>query len=257
VSLCIWRGPSFFTGRKVGMYLSEGPSDNPATGTDVLQVYFESTESIGRKSEDCCWKCPEFIGRSCYVGGYQGPTIFKTAKDYTYPGGLDDAIARVKWFVRMVRIGADGDPACLPAEGMAVLRELLRKLAVPFTGYTHFMIQRPELVDLCMASCSNLKAMEVIKKHVPNASTFRKVQMGETIMPSEKICAKIFGGSCNECTGCSGAGSVNTVMPAHGPSEWARGGFKGQANVEARKRLEAWKDKWLRRGVGVVERRVP
>lgn len=161
--------------------------------------------------------------RTCYVVVHQAPLAVYRA----YARGLYSYISpEVVGKDRVIRVGAYGDPAAVPAYIWASLL----KFAQGWTGYTH---QRnyptPEvrknakkLRQWCMASADSVKDAEDAQAN--GWRTFRILPVSDTAaLPSERVCpASAEAGklttceACQACSGASGRGHSSITVQAHG-----------------------------------------
>lgn len=206
----------------VGTTKSEQTS-NEKTGPLVQVWYLRSDISPiaainDGSDESICGKCPlrgtvekKEDGsttnrmRSCYVEVQNAPrSIYESYRNGNYPPLTDD----IRWETQETRIGAYGDPACVP---FAVNKDLIsRGERKKNTGYTHQHGDRrfKPMRKLVMASVHSKE--EAIKLHEEGWRTFRTMSPGDTLLPNERICpASEEGGkrlTCDQCLGCSGTG---------------------------------------------------
>ena len=156
----VWKGKSLIDGEPVVAIATEG-SRNKKTG-EMLQVWIMRADvnpidavNTG-KDKSICGECP-FRGstktRSCYVNVVQAPLAIYKA----YAAGKYETVDDIFEYARkkLVRIGAYGDPAAIPAE---VWVDLLGS-SHSWTGYTHQWRQFPHLKSIFMASCESLNGV--------------------------------------------------------------------------------------------------
>lgn len=152
-------------------------------------------------------------GRSCYVNVAQAPlNIWRTWQRGRYP----EAWTRETFRGRVVRLGAYGDPAAIPAD---VWREVLA-LADGWTGYTH-QSANPKLRDVlewCQVSADSLG--DAVAARDAGCGSFRVLAEGEAPAPFEMLCpASEEAGrvtDCATCQACNGFNGANVAIAAHG-----------------------------------------
>lgn len=168
----IYRGPSALNGAPIVAVLTLR-SDNPKTG-DMAQLWILPADMAPHEAvktgadSAVCGDCKHRRGNggACYVTPFQGPlSVWKAWQRGAYPLASQRILIQALQG-RMVRLGAYGDPAALPA---ATLR-IVTAYASGWTGYTHAWrtLERraseggagpgawshlKTVRDLCMASC--------------------------------------------------------------------------------------------------------
>jgi hypothetical protein len=157
------------------------------------------------------------VGRSCYVTLMHGPRVVWDAYQRGIYPEIPLAKARKLLANRVVRLGAYGDPAAVPA---AVWEQALDKVT-ELSGYTHMWRQFPLLSAFCMASCDSEADREEAK--ILGFRTFRvrgkddpKLK-GEGHCPASAELGKAV--QCAQCLLCGGARSAakaDITIIAHG-----------------------------------------
>jgi hypothetical protein len=222
----LWEGPSPVDGSPLVCIVTglNKRSANGKTGSmlqiwilrqDLHPVEAFNTEA-GRANCGDCIHHGLNLG-SCYVNWGQAPrSIWECYRRGGYPhiGSdwhlFDDAI---------VRLGAAGDPAMVPAE---VWDQFLRR-AGAHTGYTHQWRQpwAQHLKGICQASCDGFA--DYLEATAHGWRTFLVKPAGEADPAGLVHCAasveKGAKTTCERCTLCDGA-SADVVIDAHG----AKGG---------------------------------
>src|SRR3989344_7004286 len=154
----IYRGPSMLDGAPI-VVIATGlakSSRNEKTG-DMVQTWIMREDmhpsEAGKAGADDsgCGNCPH-RGASCYVQVWRAPAVvWKAHQRGVYPMAADLAAIRALGRGRMVRLGAYGDPAAVPAEVWSALCAE----ASGWTGYTHQWRKAPHLRQWCMASADS------------------------------------------------------------------------------------------------------
>jgi len=204
--LVLWEGPSRFNGLDVVVIATglDGKSKNPKTGpmvqTWILLRDIPPHEAVkAGEDEGVCGGCP-LRGDVCYVNTWQAPLeIWKAYHRGVYTQvSYEDGSLLLEG--QAVRLGAYGDPGAVPAE---VWRHAVKR-ARRWTGYTHSWRIRPDLRDLCMASCDTEQDRIDAK-----AMGWRYFGLGEEPIAGEIVCpASDEGGkltTCEQCGLCNGA----------------------------------------------------
>jgi len=222
----LFEGPSLLDGGPI-VVIAIVKSSNRKTG-DMVQTYILRADlspldavKVGNDSS-ICGNCPhrgiEGKGRSCYVNLGQGPlAVFKAYKAGNYPkvSPINPTFqASVKG--RKVRLGTYGDPAAVSR----LFWNAVLQGADGWTGYTHQWRTRPDLQNLCMASCDTLQDYESATK--AGWRTFRVRLESLPLMEREIACpASEEAGkrtTCDSCGLCKGtaAAARNIAIVAHG-----------------------------------------
>lgn len=167
-----------------------------------------------------CGDCPAQKGH-CYVDRTKGSLMVYRAiqRGISYqqvtPEGMGQALAGLA-----VRLGADGDPAAIPADQLQAIMAHVTE----WTGYTHQWNRKGmgHLRSVCMASCDTPD--QQLQAAANGWRTFRTMMEGETKAKGEFVCpASVEAGAkkqCTDCLACDGIGSngrrANPVILAHG-----------------------------------------
>lgn len=231
----IFEGPSKIDGAPIVVIATDG-SRNEKTG-DMIQTWIIRTDVpphvAARDGRDVsiCGTCihrwdPETHKRSCYVAVHNAPlAVFKAY----HAGNYQRATPREVGRGRVVRIGAYGDPAAVPAR---IWRDLVSESAGR-TGYTH-QWQHPDpkvrrnaaaLRGLVMASADTPADAELAARR--GWRTFRVRQPSQPLLPRERTCpASLEAGArvqCVTCRACDGATRGNRIaILDHGPGHVSR-----------------------------------
>lgn len=235
----LYEGPSLIApGRIVAIAIAS--SDNVKTG-DMLQTYILRADvapiaaSKSGADESGCGDCPRrhYLGGDCYVNLGHGPrAVFAKYVAGGYPhlySPIDGQYEPERIFEigrgRMVRLGAYGDPAAVPAR----IWEALTRHAIGHTGYTHQWLspnisndQRARIMALCMASADTETEAEMA--HALGYRTFRARRADEPLMAREFTCpASAEAGKrlqCIDCRACDGIGrkpsAASVTIITHG-----------------------------------------
>lgn len=231
--MILWEGPSSVDGAPlvvVATGLRVG-SNNVKTGamvqTYILRADVAPMDAV-KTGEDAsiCGTCVHRgdgtgKGRSCYVTLFQGPRgVFAAYKRGSYDTRKSPIELRELGRDRMIRLGAYGDPAAVPAW---VWREFLAHSA-GHTGYTHMWrsIDAAVWAPLVMASVDS--ADEMCDAHDMGYRTFRVTPIGEgPIKGLEIVCPasheagqKTECVDCKACMGTSAKARVSIQIQAHG-----------------------------------------
>ncbi len=154
----LYDGPSLLDGATSIVMIMTLGSENRKTG-DMVQTWIlrkdaSPTDAVRDGSDSSiCGDCPHrgpFATRTCYVTVFQAPrSVWAAYQRGLYKYAPSDSEVAAATAGRMVRLGAYGDPAAVPA---SVLRQAVHG-AKGWTGYTHAWRQGFAIADLCMASC--------------------------------------------------------------------------------------------------------
>lgn len=226
----IWEGPSLLDGAPV-VAVAILHSDNVKTGdmvqTFILRADVEPHIAIKTGQDfSVCGDCKHrpINGGACYVTVHQAPlSVYRAYRRGNYPRAN---AAQVGDLVqgRMVRLGAYGDPAAVPAQ----VWEDLTAQAAGRTGYTHQWANealpashRAAIARLTMASVDNVE--EALQAQTRGIRYFRIRAADEALQPREFICpASDEGGmrktcaTCGACNGTQRAGQASPVIIVHG-----------------------------------------
>ena len=215
----VYNGPSMLDGSPIVAIVTTG-SSNAKTGAMAQLWIMRSdvdpvTASRTGADEAVCGACPhrgtpnldkptgQADGRACYVVLAQAPLgIYKAFRRGVYPMARTvDAIAAVG-AGRMVRVGAYGDGAALPAW----ITSALTRDAAGHTAYSH-QAGRPGArfePERYMASVESKQAAEEAWSR--GWRTFRIVAEAADIVPGREIeCPSDRGVQCIDCGLCGGA----------------------------------------------------
>jgi hypothetical protein len=242
----LWEGASLIDGLPI-VAIATISSRNKKTGR-MLQTWILRSDidpiTANRTGADysICGKCPlrgeanhsKTSGiadnRGCYVQIGQAPaSVYRTYKKGNYPKAIVYANllfppnvaskgGKCIGYGEIVRLGAYGDPAAVPAE----IWDMLTKFSNGWTGYTHqsgFIASAP--IDKCMVSADS--AIDAMQAWGKGYRTFRIVSdTSEVIKAKEVICpATPEGGSkatCADCRLCMGSSKTgkSVAVVAHG-----------------------------------------
>jgi hypothetical protein len=235
-----YRGPSMLDGQPI-VGIATLHSDNGKTG-NMVQTYILRSDmtplealSTGADISICgnCGHRPKRIRvrdpktgrfasrkvRTCYVDiGKSVQSVFGAFSRGSYPQ-LEPVDGAQYLADRMVRLGAYGDPAAIPAHvWIALLAD-----AAGHTGYTH-QWRRPmaaDLAPLVMASADSAKDRD--QARAKGWRTFTVVKIGTPLAPREFACpASPEGGNrrqCIDCGACDGStrpGQASVAIVVHG-----------------------------------------
>ena len=220
----VYRGPSLLTGDPILVavsgvtYASANTKTGPVAQAYILHARQSPIEAVRSGGDRAiCGDCPlrgneTGAARGCYVEWYRGPqNVWKGLPGYQER--LTPA-QRARWATealagRVLRLGAYGDPAAVPA---AVWWDLVTPTRA-WLGYTHQWRRFPELRLFCMASVdTEVEAREA------RAAGWRYFRVGsfaggeQRLLDREIICpASDEGGhrvTCEQCRLCMGASKV-------------------------------------------------
>lgn len=246
-SSVIYNGPSLLDGQPI-IVVAIVTSSNRKTGnllqTHVLRADMDPMKASktgadysicgecthrGKPSEDPAKKTAQ--GRTCYVNLGQGPNqVFKAYTAGKYPTATTPEQIAAIGKGRMVRLGAYGDPAAVPA---AIWHALLQH-STGHTGYTHQHKHQPDYSRMMYSADT---AAEAAAAHRKGYRTFRVIPVqdysskgtaallnNEILCPASKENDK--GVTCSQCKLCTGSSSAgkSIAIVAHGT---ARNKFKG------------------------------
>ncbi len=201
----IYEGPSVLDGEPI-VVIATMHSGNVKTG-DMVQTWImrsdvePHTASKLMLDGSVCGGCPhrQSLGGACYVTLHQGPlSVFRAYKRGKYSHDWNPST----FAGRMVRLGAYGDPAAVPAD----IWESVLDRAQGWTGYTHQLAHRnfnSKLLKWCMVSADTPK--QASGSHRFGRRTFRVKTEGAPLLPGEIECPSAKGVSCADCGLCNGA----------------------------------------------------
>jgi hypothetical protein len=201
------------------------PSENSKTGP-MIQIWIlrddmSPIDAIKTGSdESICFDCPHrgdrATGRkrSCYVNVGQAPSaVYAAFRRGSYSFLPIDQYELV-FTGREVRLGAYGDPYCIPESKVAHICSLASR----HTGYSHQWRRAEWLRKFVMASCDT--RADFIQAQHHGWRTFR-VAASLDAQPLEILCpASEEAGhktQCYKCGLCNGAGAAKSIfIPVHG-----------------------------------------
>jgi len=228
--MILWEGPSAIDGAPLVVIATglRAGSTNVKTGA-MVQTYILRSDippmDAVKSGDDVsiCGTCPHRgdgtgKGRSCYVTLFQGPRgVYAAYKRGSYARADDLTELGAD---RMVRLGAYGDPAAVPAD---MWRQLLKR-AEGWTGYSHLWltIDAAEWAPLVMASADT--EAEMRDAHALGYRTFRVTPVGEgPIKGVEIVCPasheagqRVECVDCGLCRGTTVKSPVSIQIMAHG-----------------------------------------
>ena len=168
------------------------------------------------------WRDRQKVSRLCYVNPLPIGTIYRTLHRGAYPRVTPARAAQQHG--ALLRLGAGGDPAAVPAE---VIRELVGGFGGPHVGYTHAWRERPDLRNVLMASCFSLRERDEANTLGWRAflvmADISKRPRGVGLCPASKE-----GGyrkSCAQCRLCCGGDGPDIVTQIHGRANNTREPF--------------------------------
>ena len=235
-----YRGPSMLDGQPI-VGIATLTSKNDKTGnmvqTFILRADMTPLDALATGADiSICGTCPHrpkrirvrdpktgrFTSkkvRTCYVDvGKSVQQVFGAFTRGSYPT-LEPVDGAPLLADRMVRLGAYGDPAAIPAH---VWIALLAN-AKGHTGYTH-QWRKPlaaDLAPLVMASADSPRDRDVAR--AKGWRTFTVVKIGTPLAPREFACpASPEGGNrrqcvdCGACDGATRAGQASVAIVVHG-----------------------------------------
>lgn len=222
--MIIYDGPSVYDGRPIVAIATVG-SRNAKTG-DMVQTWIMPRDvppnQAVRTGADAsvCGQCPHrpLIGTAdpCYVQVARAPlSVWRAYQRGRYPHATPAALESALRG-RIVRIGSWGDPAAVPAEVWAPIRELARG----WTGYTH---GSADLSGWLMMSVDSPE--EASDAAELGLRYFRVGEPGELPAPAEVLCpASEEAGkrtTCATCRLCDGTRPGDrrrsVFIPGHSP----------------------------------------
>lgn len=226
-SLVIYDGPSMINGAPIVAIVTRGSSNIKTGEMDQLWILAADVDPITARREGLdvgiCGGCVH-AGRmvdnrrvevTCYVRVHQAPrAVFDGWMRGIYPAAASMADIRRAGEGRVLRLGAYGDPAAIPAP---IVRALVSR-ASGWTGYTHqWRSERiaGALRDVLMASCDTPADVERARRM--GWSTFTVVPNGASLPDGLELCANSRTGvTCKECLACDGRGGRHIGVYAHG-----------------------------------------
>lgn len=217
--MLLWEGASLINGKPI-VAIATVKSSNEKTG-DMIQTWIlprdMAPHNAVKTGEDdsVCGDCPHrhYSGGACYVLPFQGPrSVWAAWQRGSYETdrhrrAFDKARGR-----KMVRLGAYGDPAAVPARVWSALVHD----APGWTGYTH-QWQKPFAADLrglCMASVDS--ASEARQAAAMGWRYFRVLgpaDAPESLAGAVECLSDSRGLTCAECRVCNGARVGRSKQP--------------------------------------------
>lgn len=215
---------SRFTGKRIRIALTFKSGNRKTRNVVALWILCcEDPRDAARlgHTRSICNRCPwQFCnGGGCYVHVWEAPLSIWRARHHARPWNWEQirmAMARRK--VKVLRLGAYGDPAAVPVKVLRRLVTMARGEGFRVLGYTHSPQESPHLRGVCMASCENAgTAIEWLRK---GWRTFRTLTAAapEPWPGSEIVCPSANGAHCDTCGLCQGAniGAPSIVIRPHG-----------------------------------------
>ena len=210
--LILWEGPSALTGEPIVVIATglKRKSKNVKIGERTVQVWYlprDVAPNVAVKTgadEAVCGDCIHrpSKGGSCYVVTYQAArAVWQAYQDGSYAswGGS------LKPFTdKVIRFGAWGDPAAVPANLLAPIRDVTRR----HMAYTHQWKSAPHLRSWCMASVDSMP--DYLRARSAGWRTFRVRDSDEALMSHERVCPAADESpvsavmDCGKCSGCDG-----------------------------------------------------
>jgi hypothetical protein len=225
--LVLYRGPSLLDGKPI-VCVAVGfarRSRNAKTGRRFLQTFILRSDvdpvqahARGRDSS-VCGDCVHRTDGTCYVNITQAPlSVWRAFKRNAYPRFSHHQHARL-FKGRLIRLGAYGDPACVPLS----VWDSVVPLCEGRTGYTHaWRSCDPAYAAYCMASCETPDDRQEAMGR--GYRTFRVRTASQGLEPGEFECpASEEQGrrlSCEQCGACWGNDGGRRACPSvrfHGP----------------------------------------
>jgi len=223
--MIIYEGPSEIDGAPIVVLATgiEGKSANAKTGamiqTWILRSDIAPTDAARTGADaSICGQCPHrhYLGGACYVVVHNAPRSTWAA----HKRGRHEPFDAAAFTGRIVRLGAYGDPAAVPAH----VWETVLQHAAGWTGYTH-QWRTPQGAAVrrwCMASVDS--SVEYTLARAAGWRTFRVRRRGQPIRRGEFVCpASEEAGkqrTCETCQACDGAGErpgrASPVINVHG-----------------------------------------
>jgi hypothetical protein len=212
--LILWEGPSAINGEPIVVIATglKRKSANAKIGPDTVQVWYLPRDvapnvavKTGADAAVCgdCMHRPS-TGGACYVVTYQAPrAVWQAYQDGSYPRWDG---SKLPFIGRVVRFGAWGDPASVPAGTLAAIRTVTKR----HMAYTHQWKQASarHLLDWCMASVDS--APDYLRARSAGWRTFRVRGPDEGLQVRERMCPAAEESpvseamDCGKCSGCDG-----------------------------------------------------
>jgi hypothetical protein len=232
----LWRGPSELTGEPIILVATGfNGARNSKTGAGLVQTYIIRDDMAPAKASQTgadaaiCGGCGHRGtykdglrvegSRSCYVHLGQGPTIvYKSVAKGIYPV-IPEAELPGLFEGLMVRIGAYGDGAAVPAR----IWHLILSRAIGRTGYTH-QWRDPRFQYLQAYTMASVDSEEEAREaSAMGWRTFRVAPaVGWAKLEGEGLCPASFEAGkrvqcdgCKLCSGTAGHGKASIMIPDH------------------------------------------
>lgn len=212
--LILWEGPSAINGEPIVVVATglKRKSANAKIGADTVQVWYlprDVAPNVAVKTGDDEAVCGDCIhrpskGGSCYVVTYQAArAVWQAYQDGSYPRWDG---SKLPFIGRVVRFGAWGDPAAVPAGTLAAIRTVTKR----HMAYTHQWKQASasHLRSWCMASVDS--APDYLRARSAGWRTFRVRDSDEELLERERMCPAADESpvsavmDCGKCSGCDG-----------------------------------------------------
>lgn len=232
-SAIVYRGPSPFIDAPIVAIVTglSRPTANPKTGHMaqlwILRADVDPISAVNDRSDyaicgDCALRGAGGLrARPCYVTVKNAPlVVYKAFKAGHYPDVSPEevnAILRRKHLP--IRLGAYGEPVCLPLWALADLTAGVR-----WTGYTHQWRAFPQYAPYLMASCDTWESARVAREI--GWRVFRSRAADEPLHSTEIACPASaemdHRSTCARCNLCDGKHSdtdarKHIAIVAHGP----------------------------------------
>jgi hypothetical protein len=233
----VWQGPSAYTGREVRAVVKGHVNDKvgQALGLWILPVAIGPVEAIrARADADVCGTCRHSAqagDATCYTHLGSSRILFSAP---TGTGGtLWHAMTGTSRAATHLRSAVYGDVGALPADAVAIVRDLRARLALRPLGYTHAWSTRPDLAADHMASVDSVQ--EAVEARAKGWRYFRTREPGEPLLPGEVQCPATKEAvranpiTCSQCGLC--AGNARAKLPS--VSVWRHENAKRKAAAVA------------------------
>lgn len=228
--LVLWEGPSELDGSPI-VVVATGlkRTHNVKVGKSTIQIWYLPRNiapivaiKTGEDTSVCgdCKRRP-VNGGDCYVVTFRGPhTVWKAYRRGSYQRW--DGVNMLPFIGRIVRFGAWGDPASVPAGTLQSIRDVTQG----WMAYTH-QWARPSAAHMrpwCMASVDDVPEAE--RAHAAGWRTFRARSADAPLLTGERVCpaateapthGRVFCESCRLCDGTTrGARRPSIAIQTHG-----------------------------------------
>ena len=215
----MYQGPSMLDGAPI-VVIATMSTSNVKTGqmvqTWILRADINPVEAS--KTGDDSSICGNCVHRhynkgACYVNIGQAPnSVYKGYQRGLYPVFSFDDHAHY-FGHRKIRLGAYGDPAAVPFDGM----QSIAALGIGHTGYTHQAEHKGfdgRYFELCQVSADTPR--QAAKYQKLGAKTFRVALAGDALANGELECLSDSKGlQCIDCMLCDGS-TRNIAITVHG-----------------------------------------